>query len=94
MHSYSDISNSELSEFIDEWIKSERDRKILKRRLIDHIKYEPLAEEFDLSDRHIKTIIYKREAELFKHIQDSRKDLEWADRLRLSTITYTSFCKN
>lgn len=45
------ISNAELSALIDNWIKSERDRAILKRRLIDGICYEPLSEEFDLSVR-------------------------------------------
>ncbi len=62
------ISNSELSVLIDEWIKSERDRAILKRRLIDGICYEPLAEEFDLSVRQVKNIIYKGENILFSKI--------------------------
>ena len=64
-----DISNSELSTLIDEWISSERDRKILKRRLIDGVCYEPLAEEFGLSARQIKNIVYKSEEKLFKHIK-------------------------
>ena len=64
-----DISTSELSHFIDEWIFSERDRAILKRKLIDGICYEPLAEEFDLSVRQIKNIVYKSEEKLFKHIK-------------------------
>ena len=63
-----DVSNSELSILIDEWIKSERDRAILKRRLIDGICYEPLAEEFDLSVRQVKNIIYKGENILFLKI--------------------------
>ena len=54
-----DISVSELSNLIDEWIFSERDRKILKRRLIDGLTYERIAEEFDLSPRYVSTIIYK-----------------------------------
>lgn len=54
-----DISVSELSHLIDEWIYSERDRKILKRRLLDGITYERIAEEFDMSPRQISTIIYK-----------------------------------
>lgn len=41
-----EISNSALAALIDEWIKGERERAILKRRLIDGICYEPLAEEF------------------------------------------------
>lgn len=62
-------SNSEISTIIDEWIHSERDRAILKRRLIDGICFEPLAEEFDLSTRHVKTIVYKAQEALFKHIK-------------------------
>lgn len=69
MHNYDDISNSEIAKAIDEWIKSERDRKILKRRLIDGICYEPLAEEFEMSVRQIKNIVYKSENILFSHLK-------------------------
>ncbi len=65
---FDNISNSDIERLIDEWIHSERDRKILKRRLIDGICYEPLAWEFDMSVRQIKNIVYKAEARLFKHI--------------------------
>jgi len=68
------LSRSELENLIDEWILSERDRKILKRRLIDGIRFEPLAEEFDLSVRYTKTIVYKGEDRLFKHLERSRRD--------------------
>ena len=63
-----DKSRSEIENLIDEWIFSERDRAILKRRLLDGICYEPLAEEFDLSVRHVKNIVYKAQERLFKHI--------------------------
>jgi hypothetical protein len=63
-----DVGNSELSILIDEWIHSERDRAIMKRRLIDGICFEPLAEEFGLSVRRIKTIVYKGEDRLFRHM--------------------------
>lgn len=69
MSKYDDIPNSEISRLIDEWIKSERDRKILKRRLIDGICFEPIAEEFDLSVRQVKNIVYKSEMILFKHLK-------------------------
>lgn len=62
------LSNSQINSLIDEWIHSERDRRIMKRRLIDGIIYERLAEEFELSDRHVKNIIYKSENLLNKHI--------------------------
>lgn len=63
-------SRSEIDKLIDEWIigrNAERDRKILKRRLIDGITYDCLAEEFDLSVRQVKNIVYRREDELFQH---------------------------
>lgn len=63
-----DLSRTEISNLIDEWILHERNRKILKRRLIDHICYEPLAEEFDLSVRQIKNIVYKGEEKIFRHL--------------------------
>lgn len=59
---------SEIERLIDEWIFNERDRAILKRRLLDGICYEPLAEEFDLSVRHVKNIVYKAQERLYKHI--------------------------
>ncbi len=63
-----EISNTELSALIDEWVKGERNRAILKRRFIDCICYEPLAEEFKLSVTRIKSIVYKNGDILFKHI--------------------------
>jgi hypothetical protein len=63
-----DISVSMVEHLIDEWIFSERDRKILKRRFVDGICYEPLAEEFDLSVTQVKNIIYKGENIIFKRI--------------------------
>lgn len=56
-----EYTNSYISHLIDERIHNERDRKILKRRFIDGICYEPLAEEFDLSVSQIKRIVYKGE---------------------------------
>jgi hypothetical protein len=63
-----DYTNSQICELIDEYIHSERDRRILKRRLVDGICYEPLAEEFDMSDRQIRRIVYKLQDQLFKHL--------------------------
>ena len=65
-----ELSRSELEYLINEWILSERDRKIISRRLIDGICYEPLAEEFDMSVRQIKNIVYKCEDKIFRHCVD------------------------
>lgn len=66
-----DISRSELESLIDEWIigsYAERNRQILKRRLIDGICYEPLAEEFDMSVRQIKNIVKTSEPKILRHM--------------------------
>lgn len=63
-----DYSRTEIERAIDEWILNEKYRAILKRRLIDGICYEPLAEEFDMSVRQIKRIVYKCEDKIFRHI--------------------------
>ena len=55
-----DITNTEIAYYIDEYIRSERDRAMLKRRYIDGICYEPLAEEFELSTVQTKRIIKKQ----------------------------------
>ena len=62
------LSRAEWIELIDLWIFNETDRSILKRRLLDGRTYEQLAEEFNYSDRQIKTRVYKAEKQLFKHI--------------------------
>ena len=62
-----EYSNSQAREAIAEYIHSERDREILSRRLIDGITFERIAEEFQMSARQIKTIVYKNESVLFRH---------------------------
>lgn len=63
------LSNYELANYIDEFVRGERNRAILKRRLIDEICFEPLAEEFDLSVPQIKRVVYKSQEQLFRGIE-------------------------
>lgn len=53
---------------IDRWIFNERDRAILKRRLLDGICFEPLAEEFNLSVRQVQKIVYKSQNKIISKI--------------------------
>ena len=62
------LSRSDLQYLIDQWIFNERDRAILKRRLLDGILFEDLAEEFCLSTVQVKTIVYKTMDRLEKHL--------------------------
>lgn len=60
---------SEIEHIIDEWVFSERDRKLLKRRLLDGILIFPLAEEFDLSEKQVRNILYKYMKKLDKMLK-------------------------
>lgn len=69
---FGNLKNSEICELIDEYIRgrnAERNRKILKRRLIDGLCYERLAEEFDMSTAQIKRIVYKCESAFFSQAE-------------------------
>lgn len=63
------LSRSDWENLIDEWIFNERDRQILKRRLLDGLTFEQLASEFNYSTQNIQRIIYKGTARLFKKIK-------------------------
>lgn len=64
-----EYTNSQIRDLIREHIHSERDRKILYRRLVDGICFEPLAEEFDLSVSQTKRIIRKNTEILFRKMK-------------------------
>lgn len=64
-----EYTNKEIADLIDLHIHSQRDRIILKRRLVDGIRFEPLAEEMDMSVRQIKRIVYKAQDKLFRYIK-------------------------
>lgn len=66
------LNATELSNLIDEWIvgnHAERDREILKARLIHGRSQYQLADQFDLSQTQIKNILRKREKEFFSKVQ-------------------------
>lgn len=63
-----DYTNSQISQLIDEHIHSERNRRILKRRLVDGILFEPLAEEFEISVRQCKAIVYRETERLVRYL--------------------------
>lgn len=66
-----DISRSEWVRLIDEWILNDRDRRLIKRRLLDGITFDELAEEFSLSVRQTKKIVYKCTEKLIRCIDRS-----------------------
>lgn len=67
----SGLSRADIEAAINNWIigrNAERNRMILKRRLLDGITFDRLAEEFDLSVRQVKNIVYQCEDKLYKHL--------------------------
>ena len=64
-----EYTNSRIRELIAEHVHSERNRKILARRLIDGITFERIAEEQELSVSQVKRIIWKESEILFKHLK-------------------------
>lgn len=63
-----EYTNSQVSAIIDDIIHSERDRAIMKRRFIDGLTYERLAEEFNLSVPRIKSIVYHGWNKVLKYL--------------------------
>ncbi len=64
MKHHIDLSRSELNNLIEEWILDERNKQIIKRRLLDNKTFSELESEFNLCERHIKTIVYKGEQKI------------------------------
>ena len=67
-----DLSRTEIEFAIDEWIigkNAERDRKVLRRRLIDGVTFERLAEENELSVSQVKRIIWKNAEIICRHLK-------------------------
>ena len=60
-----EYTNSQVRRIIEDFIHSERDRRLLSRRLIDGITIERLAQEFELSPRQVKNILRKGEDTIF-----------------------------
>ena len=64
MQHYITLTNSELADLISEHIHSERDRQILKLKLIDGYTYEKIAEIYEMSPRYIRSLVKKQTGRL------------------------------
>ena len=64
-----EYTNTQIREIIAEHIHSERDRRILERRLIDGLTFEKLAEEQELSVSQVKRIVWKGSEIIFRNIK-------------------------
>lgn len=66
MQHYIEATNSEIEALISEHIHSERDRKILRLKLIDGYTHEKIAEICEMSTRQVFTIVKKSVSALLK----------------------------
>ena len=64
-----EYTNTQIRDLIAEHIHSERDRRILARRLIDGVTFERLAEEQELSVSQVKRIIWNGSEIIFRHLK-------------------------
>lgn len=58
-------TNSEIRYLIEEHLHSKREREIAVARLIDGLTIEQLAEQFDMSPRHMQRIVNRIQTILF-----------------------------
>lgn len=68
---YDNISNAELYEIINNWIKGRmayRNKQIMVDRLIKGMTYEKIADKYELSVNQVKNIVYKNEYIVYRHI--------------------------
>lgn len=65
-------SNFRFREIVEEYVHSERDRKILVRKYCDKRTIGQLAEEFELSETRIKTILYNEGLSVFSIMAEEK----------------------
>nr|DAR46924.1 MAG TPA: Sigma-70, region 4 [Caudoviricetes sp.] len=53
---------------IEEWVLNERDRIALKRKYLDGIPYEAIAEELDISRKTVQNIVRRWRNTIERHL--------------------------
>lgn len=67
----------ELEDIIDRWVFDEATRGILKRKLLDGISYERIAEEFDVSTKTVQNKFYKGMQAVIQHMDEKKYNKAW-----------------
>lgn len=70
-----ELSANDIEYLIEQYIHNQVHREILKRRLLDHVIFDDLAEEFNYSVRHVKRIVYKNQDILYQKIESTEKSV-------------------
>ena len=69
MKKYPRYSNAEMRQIIENWIHSEKHRRMLFLRLIDGLTLEEIAEEMQIDVSTVKRNLNRYENEVFSHIE-------------------------
>lgn len=69
MKKYPRYSNDEMRQIIENWIHSEKHRRMLFLRLIDGLTLEEIAEEMQIDVSTVKRNLNRYENEVFSHIE-------------------------
>lgn len=64
----SNLDRYQFSELIDRWIFDEKDRILLKRKFLDNVPIEKIAEEIGMSTVQTSRRFKKAKMQLFKRI--------------------------
>lgn len=68
MNTINTKSRSEWEHLINEWVHSERDRRMLVRYLLDDITLEKIAEEVDISVVQCQKRVSLAKKQLLEHV--------------------------
>lgn len=68
-YNFDNLTSSQLSVLIDDWIKDRRNRDILKDRLIGCMTFGEIAYKYNICERHVKRIVYRYGDYLLSKIQ-------------------------
>lgn len=63
-------SSSEISNIIAEYIHDSRNAEIARRKILFGERFEPLAEAFALSPRHVNRIVREAREIIVEHLQE------------------------
>lgn len=59
---------AEYERAIEGWVRSERDRKALKRKYLDGFTYEAIAEELSISPKTVQNIVKRWQSAIASHL--------------------------
>ena len=64
------LSRPMIEKLINDWVFSQRDREIVKARLLDGLYYEEMESRFHLCERQLKKIVYKYQKIIYQKAEE------------------------